>query len=160
MTKLVAINLVLICFIQICSSAKILVLFPSPSKSHLIVTKALTQELAIRGHEVTVFSQFPLDKKLKNYRDIKVDVDDKFEELMNYAMKNSGSIWTMLKKAPEVIQSITTGGEATLNHPELKRMMKHESFDLVIVGFFMTNFLLGVGDHFKCEYFTQFVVLK
>lgn len=158
MTKLVAISLVLIFLIKICSSAKILVLFPSPSKSHLIVTKALTQELAVQGHEVTVFSQFPLGKKLDNYRDIKVDADDKFEELMNYAMKNSGSILTMLKKAPEVIQSITIGGEATLNHPELKRMMEHESFDLVIVGFFMTNFLLGVGDHFKCEYFIGFVV--
>lgn len=42
------------------------------SQSHIIVGKALYTELAKQGHDVTVISTFPLDKPLKNYRDIHV----------------------------------------------------------------------------------------
>lgn len=59
-----------------CSSSKILVLFPSPSRSHLVVAQGITTSLAERGHEVTVVSPFPLDKPMKNYRDIKLELDD------------------------------------------------------------------------------------
>lgn len=54
------------------SSSKILVVHTTPSPSHLIVGKALYKELAIRGHDVTVINTFPLDKPLKNYRDIQI----------------------------------------------------------------------------------------
>lgn len=56
------------------SSSKILVVHTSPSPSHLIVGKALYTELAIRGHDVTVVSCFPLEKPLKNYREIHIPV--------------------------------------------------------------------------------------
>lgn len=55
-----------------CSSSKILVVHTTVSQSHIIIGKALYTELARRGHEVTVISTFPLDKPLKNYRDIHV----------------------------------------------------------------------------------------
>ncbi len=40
-------------------------------------------------------------------------------------------------------------GNLTLNMPEMKKLMREEKFDLLIVGFFMTEFCLGLGDHFK-----------
>lgn len=58
---------------QQCYSSKILMLFPSPSRSHLIVTQAITQELARRGHSVTIVSSFPLDKPLMNHNDIFIE---------------------------------------------------------------------------------------
>lgn len=54
------------------SSSKILVVHTTPSPSHLIVGKALYKELAIRGHDVTVINTFPLEKPLKNYRDVPI----------------------------------------------------------------------------------------
>lgn len=54
------------------SSSKILVVHTTMSQSHIIVGKALYTELAKQGHDVTVISTFPLDKPLKNYRDIHV----------------------------------------------------------------------------------------
>lgn len=56
------------------STSKILVVHTSPSPSHLIIGKALYKELAIRGNDLTVISTFPLDKPLKNYRDIHIPV--------------------------------------------------------------------------------------
>ena len=53
-------------------AAKVLGVFPFPSRSHLIVQKALMLELARRGHEVTVVSSFPENKAIPNYTDIEL----------------------------------------------------------------------------------------
>lgn len=38
----------------------------------------------------------------------------------------------------------------TMTSPEFKKIMKEEKFDLVIIGVFMNDYLLGIGDHFQC----------
>ena len=67
------VGILLMFIVQLCDSAKILVLFPSPSKSHLITTQALATELARRGHSVTIVSSYPLDKPLMNHNDIFIE---------------------------------------------------------------------------------------
>lgn len=56
------------------SLSRILVVHTTPTASHLIVGKALYKELAIRGHEVTVITTYPLETPLKNYRDIQIPI--------------------------------------------------------------------------------------
>lgn len=38
----------------------------------------------------------------------------------------------------------------TLNDPEMQKLMREESFDLVVLGSFFNDFLVGVAGHFKC----------
>lgn len=38
----------------------------------------------------------------------------------------------------------------TLNHPAMQNLMKTESFDLLIFGWLMNDFVLGVSGHFRC----------
>lgn len=53
--------------------ANILVFMPFPLKSHVGGFKPLFEELAVRGHNVTVVSSFPLvDRSIVNYTDIEV----------------------------------------------------------------------------------------
>lgn len=47
---------------------KILFLFPTISPSHLVVTEALSNELTKHGHEITVFSLFPVKNVQPNHR--------------------------------------------------------------------------------------------
>lgn len=54
--------------------SKILVVYPSPSKSHLVNGKVLFKALAERGHNVTVISNFPLENPIENYRDIYIHI--------------------------------------------------------------------------------------
>lgn len=63
---------------------------------------------------------------------------------------SSGSTLKFMETLPKLIRHAGDSGESALNNPKVKKMMAEESFDLVIVGFFMQNFLLGVADHFKC----------
>lgn len=134
------------------NSKRILITHPSPSQSHVIPAQILAKLLAERGHEVTLISAFPLNKdgKIKNFRDIKLDIDegDKSETLKEM-LKNPGSTFSLaaMKQFPVMV---TQAGNASMQLPEVQKMMKEESFDLVIVGYFFSEFLLGFGDHFKC----------
>lgn len=58
------------------NGAKILGAFPTPSRSNMVVASALMKGLADKGHQVTVLSSFPLEKPVKNYRDVTVKTDN------------------------------------------------------------------------------------
>lgn len=137
-----------ICIVSFAHASKILFLFPSPSKSHLIVVKGLSTTLAERGHDVTVVSPFPLEKPMKNYRDIMVEVPEDMHKLSNSMVtKPNGNLFVML---PRLMKNLFTMANGMFEIPEFKKMMKEEKFDLVVIGMFFNHFLLGVGDHFKC----------
>ena len=66
-------------------AAKILFFGPTPSKSHLIVSRHLLMELVKRGHEVTKVSSFPENKQIENYRDISLPIrSDLIGMLINF----------------------------------------------------------------------------
>jgi len=58
---------------SVSESAKILGLFPLPSKSHMAVNVAIVKELAERGHVVTVVSPFPEKYEIPKYKNIVLD---------------------------------------------------------------------------------------
>lgn len=141
-----------LCFIismsGLSTSSRILFLFPSPSKSHLIVVKGLSTTLAERGHEVTVVSPFPLDKPMKNYRDIKVEVPEDMTNLQSSMVTEPNK--NILKMFPRLIRNLFEMGNGMFQIQEFKKVMEEEKFDLVVIGMFFNNYLLGAGDHFKC----------
>lgn len=54
----------------IVESAKILAVYQTPSRSHVIIMQSLLKGLAAKGHEVTFISGFTFDKPVKNIREI------------------------------------------------------------------------------------------
>lgn len=131
-------------------SSKILVLFPTISKSHIMPLQSLAVSLSQRGHDITFVSTYPLGKQVKNYRDIKVPFNDADKEFIAESVdpKKSQNFISMFSRTLNLIAKVTND---TLQMKEMKKMMKEESFDLVIVGyFFATENMLGVADHFKC----------
>lgn len=145
--KFLAIILALIVAGSECS--RILVLYPTISKSHIIPLQTLSVALAEKGHEITFVSTYPLGKQVKNYRDIKIPFDEDDKEFLSEIAKDpkGKGITYMLPKLTALIYKL---GNETLQMKEMKKLMKEEKFDLVIVGYFLTEFMLGVADHFKC----------
>lgn len=70
--------LVTLVFLQgtLVESYKILMVFPSFSKSHLIIASSAMKGLAEEGHEVTVVSSFPQKETIPNYRDVFLPVPE------------------------------------------------------------------------------------
>lgn len=136
---------------KITFASRILFLFPTPSKSHVIVAHGLSTALAEKGHDVTVVSPFPLSKPVKNHREVKVILNADYEKFLKDLVKESKEPrYKMLFKFGEMVDLIKGIANDTLEMPEFKKIMNEEKFDLVVIGFFFHNFLVGVGDHFKC----------
>ncbi|XP_055841744.1 UDP-glycosyltransferase UGT5-like [Episyrphus balteatus] len=134
-------------------SARILGLFPTHSKSHLIVHSAIADALAERGHNVTVVSTLPSVTKNPQYRYIQLDVQ--YPNFFTEMLKNP---LPWYKRFTGFIDFVSGYANASLNQPQLKKLMAEESFDLVIQGYFFNEFLLGVAAHFKCPVIMSFTV--
>ena len=129
--------------------SRILVVYPTISKSHIMPLQSLSVALAEKGHEITFVSPYPLGKQVENYRDIEIPLDEADKEFMNEVMKDpvgKGKLYVI----PRLMSFIFRFGNDTLQMKEMRKLMDEEKFDLVIVGFFMTDFMLGLADHFKC----------
>lgn len=143
-------GIVLISVIVTSECSKILLIHPSFSRSHVIPLQALAKILSQKGHEITFVSLFPFDKTIENYRDIKVESSKEDKELFDEIGKTMSD-----RKSPFKLVSIASKatykiGVKTLQSERIKHLMDNENFDLVIIGYFLNEFLLGLADHFKC----------
>lgn len=129
--------------------ARILIVYPTLSISHVLPLQPIAKLLAERNHDVTFVSAFPQSKSIKNYRDISIPYDEADKAFVSEVARNpkEANIFKILSKLPQMVYNV---GNTTLQMPEMRRLMKEEKFDLLLVGYFMTEFVLGLGDHFKC----------
>ncbi|XP_066599338.1 UDP-glucosyltransferase 2-like [Prorops nasuta] len=139
---------------------KILGTFAHLGKSHFDVFRPLVEELADRGHEVTVVSHFPRSEEAKQkrplptYRDISL-VDPKIGVLLNVVdlkmVDNSP-----LRLFTELMVLRHMGGlacEMGLRNQEVRKLIaSNEKFDLILTEFFNTDCFLGFVHRFKAPY--------
>lgn len=129
--------------------SRILFLFPSFSKSHVIIAQSLSEELATRGHNVTVVSPFPMKKNVENLREIKCPIPEEYEIFASKSMSGNASRLEFMMQMGAVLDMGVKSSELMTETPEFKEIL-NENFDLMIIGFFMNEMLLGYGHHFKC----------
>ncbi|KAL5286053.1 UGT2A1.2 family protein [Megaselia abdita] len=157
-TKLFLLTAVLGCF-AVCDSARILGVFTSPAKSHLIIHMSVVKALVERGHDVTVITTMPLTEKNKSYRHIHVPMPDssakqKVQMIQNKIDKPK-PFW---REFPEFFPKIINIANVTMNSAQVKKLMDEESFDLMILGYFFNDFQLGLAAHFKCPVIINFMI--
>lgn len=132
------------------AGSRILFVFPTPSKSQMVIGESLMKLLAQNDHEVTVVSLFPLEKPLKNYRDVKIHFNGSLDEIFQKVIRDSKKKISMelMNTMFDIADKI---GTIFMESLETQNLMKEGKFDLVILGFVPLNsFLLGLADHFKC----------
>lgn len=144
---------VVVCFAFLVTGfecSRILILYPTLSKSHIIPLQTLSLALADSGHDITFVTTYPPGNQVKNYREIKIPFDEVDKEFISDIAKDpkgKGMIFIL----PKLLSLMQRLQNDTMQLKEMKKLMKEESFDLVIVGFFAhTEIMLGVADHFKC----------
>jgi hypothetical protein len=77
--------------------ANILGIFPMPAKSHMKIHSALMKELALRGHQVTVFSPFPEKYQIENFTDVEFKLS--YHELRQNSGKHNKQILTFWQQS-------------------------------------------------------------
>lgn len=132
--------------ITLTKSSRILIVHMSFTKSHVLPLHELAKSLAERDHEIIFVSLFSINKKpVKNYRDVVVKVDEKFFELHDEFAK------AMKKEEDPSLKNFSPQSSSVfIPFNEIEKLMKTQKFDLVIVGWFGAEYLIGLADHFKC----------
>lgn len=141
----------IILFLAIASSecSRILFIHPCISRSTVLPLQVLAKDMAKRGHDVTFVSLYPLDKKYENYRDIKIEPSEEVAKFYQEAGKkvvDKPNPLQMMKLFDKIAFQL---GNETLQSKEVRSLM-NEQFDLVVAGYFLNDFLLGLAEHFKC----------
>ncbi|KAL0829204.1 hypothetical protein ABMA28_004040 [Loxostege sticticalis] len=130
------------------NAIKILGIFPYDGKSHFIVIKVLLQELARRGHDVTVISHFPEDNPPKNYHDISLYIPKETTDSVEDATRIERSYLSVLQVG---IFLVTNGKETCkvmLENKEVQNLInRKEKFDVVLTEQFNRAPVVGITTH-------------
>ncbi|XP_055919866.1 UDP-glycosyltransferase UGT5-like [Eupeodes corollae] len=143
------------CVLSSSNSARILGLFPTHSRSHLIIHSAIAEALAERGHNVTVVSTHKPLKKNLPYRYIYLEVPPISAEIFSEAVNKQPSFFRVITNFISALSEISN---SSLHHPQMQKLMDEESFDLVLHGYFLNDFMFGVAAHFKCPIILSFTI--
>ncbi|KAG5684174.1 hypothetical protein PVAND_013415 [Polypedilum vanderplanki] len=142
----ISIVLLTLIIVNLSTASRILFLFPTPSKSHMIIVHALSTALAEKGHHVTVFSPFPLNKKINNHREFESPIRPELKELFRKFTTGEVSKFKMLFMFPKLGVQLA---EDMIYTDDFQRIL-NERFDMIIIGLTANHFLLGFGEHFNC----------
>lgn len=121
---------------QINFGYRILGIFPMNIKSCFMMQKHIMKNLAKRGHQVDVISQFPLDEPMKNYTDIFMKAP--FGDLVNNFTLEDGDDYKGFTQFKSY--GTETGSDACdtfLKLDQMQRLLKNPPndppYDLIIV---------------------------
>ncbi|XP_014220312.2 UDP-glucuronosyltransferase 1-3-like [Trichogramma pretiosum] len=128
---------------------RILGIFPLQGKSHFVMCEALMRGLAAKGHQVDVYSHFPLKKPIPNYKDYSLaGTLPALANNMTYDYMNSfGGVISI----PVLMNLIGNPVCELLNLPIFQNLIKNPPndppYDLVIIEMFLSNCYLELGHH-------------
>ncbi|XP_045540164.1 UDP-glucosyltransferase 2 [Papilio machaon] len=128
----------LLCFTISCiESARILAMFPTPSISHQVVFRPLTQELAKRGHEVIVITTDPAFSEGQAPKNLtEIDVHDisytKWRKIMS---KIENIPRDPIEQVQVIISASFTVFEHQVKSARVQEILKYKEdyFDLILV---------------------------
>ncbi|XP_053949449.1 UDP-glycosyltransferase UGT5-like [Anastrepha ludens] len=142
-------------------AARILGFFPTSSKSHNLIHNAIADALARAGHNVTVIGIMKNVYPKAPYKFIQIDPTE-VAQTSQLSMKNMVSkpkhFYLSLFTMP---QSISAIDNQTLNHPKMLEFLRNNgvgAFDLVILGYSLNDYAMGLGAHFRCPIVSSFQI--
>ncbi|KAH8362650.1 hypothetical protein KR200_008371, partial [Drosophila serrata] len=144
--------LLLLAVVASTQGANILGLFSSHSPSHLIIHMSVAKTLAEAGHNVTVVSMMQPKVMHKDIHLIVIPVTEEQERTLDEQMttmagqKNS-VFSTMFRLLNGMNVMIDSQGDL-LSDPRFQRIYETK-FDLMIMGYFINDFQLGVANKLK-----------
>ncbi|XP_039959804.1 UDP-glycosyltransferase UGT5-like isoform X3 [Bactrocera tryoni] len=139
-------------------SARILGFFPSVSPSHLFIHCGVANALAEAGHNVTVLSSTKNPYKLTKYNYIQLDLPLFPKEFLSRLVTKEQSL---IARYPYFIKEVAKLANQSFANPRLRQFLATHgegSFDLLLLGYFMNDFHLGLGAHFKVPVVVSFMV--
>ncbi|KAH8413434.1 hypothetical protein KR009_011039, partial [Drosophila setifemur] len=144
--------LLLVAIVSFAHGANILGLFSSHSPSHLIVHMSVAKTLAEAGHNVTVVSMLKPKVTHKDINVIVIPVTEEQERVLSNQMNTMAgqrnSIFSTLNRLVNDMDVLINAQADLLSHPKFQQIYESK-FDLMILGYFINDFQLGVAAKLK-----------
>nr|WEU75326.1 uridine diphosphate-glycosyltransferases 40AW1 [Glyphodes pyloalis] len=139
--------------LSVCSSYKILVVFPIPGSSHAILGEGFVRHLLEAGHEVTYITPVLLKNPSPKLR--QVDVSANFQAMPLEQVLN---LEKLMKKEVDMTDMnfvkglMMTIANVTITNPNVRRLMedRQNTFDVVVAEWLYTELYSGFSSVFKC----------
>ncbi|XP_028133811.2 UDP-glycosyltransferase UGT5 isoform X1 [Diabrotica virgifera virgifera] len=146
------ISILVLFLIHSATSAKILSVIPSASRSHHLPFQPLWRELALRGHEVTVVTTDPQrNASIENLKEIDTSFCYKIYEKHNVVNAIANESLSSLEKAGVLRRAFLECEDYHFSLPPIREMIinKKIHFDLLIVEAQLPS-MLAFSWRFKC----------
>ncbi|KAH8283042.1 hypothetical protein KR054_011685, partial [Drosophila jambulina] len=144
--------LLLLAVVVSSQGANILGLFSSHSQSHLIIHMSVAKTLAEAGHNVTVVAMMQPKITHKDIHLIVIPVTEEQERIMEEQLTTmagqKNSIISTVSRLLSGMDVMVKAQADLLTHPSFQRIYETK-FDLMIMGYFLNDFQLGVANKLK-----------
>lgn len=142
--------LLVLCALSLSDAAKILVLHPTPAKGHVVVMEPFFQELASRGHNVTLITTYPHKPPVPNLNEI--DVSYEFPTLIsNFSFEMIKETMPNPFQAPFFMADIEENiCQVMFSGKVMKTLLEsNETYDLVVTEIFTADCFVPFAHKFK-----------
>ncbi|XP_030555064.1 UDP-glucuronosyltransferase 1-1-like [Drosophila novamexicana] len=154
--RILLLAIVGVVFISGSQSANILGVFTSLSPSHLIVQMSMVKVLAENGHNVTVVTILKPPVTHKGINVLQLPLSDEDQRMMSatigkmVASDNSNMVVSMFRTMGQMKLMFEKMRDALLDQ-RVKNLYenKDNKFDLVVIGYFLNNYQLGIAHKLK-----------
>lgn len=144
--------------LSLTQASRILGVFSSPSKSHLIIHSTIAETLAAAGHDVTVIGSFPNILPKAHYKYMQIEG---FQFDKSFAQRFVDKPQPIYRAFGGMLSTIMETANGTMQHSKMQEFLrthKAGAFDVLLLGYFMNDFMLGLGAHFQCPIVLSFMV--
>lgn len=133
---------------------RILAILGHAGKSHFDFFKPLLEELAQRGHELTVISSFPRNESLRNYKDIDIRSASSRNPINLVNVKNLDLSWfRMLSNVQRLRSHGIENCRNTYENSQVRQLIESNAkFDLIMTEAFNTDCYMGFVHRFQAPF--------
>lgn len=149
---LIMIGLIFLCvLVRYSHSANILGVFTSTSRSHIIIHKAVADALIDAGHNLTIVCSESLPGN-KNFHNIFIAENEETkyvkEDHMSKVLQADG-VKSFMQSNIAAISMLSQHQREAMFSKKMHDLLKTNSFDLVILGYFFNDFQLAIPAQLK-----------
>lgn len=132
-------------------SARILALFPTPSYSHQLVFRSVTQALAARGHELVILTPNPVNSNQSNVQEIDVSFAYQgYFHQINFAESKEDNVG-LTSLLAMLTRALTEIMETEFAHPDMQQLLRDpkQHFDVVICEYIGYTPMYAFSEYFN-----------
>lgn len=144
----------LIFVFTVSESYNILVFFPFPFNSHFMLYERLFENLASKGHNLTVVGYFPKNSPIDNYRDVNLRSRRlATKELLAFKRFQNLRRFRWLDQMVLIQEYFEVSCRTVHENEIFQTFLKEENdFDLILMQYFMSECYMGLMQKYDAPY--------